>query len=109
MFKHWLLLDESTNSRMRRLLQSGKDPILQLPRQDQNYNTPSDADKAAIHHTPPAPSAPAPTILTDDELMDLPVSAFRPALVYASPQLPEVFVPGRGCGIPRTVELWLSD
>lgn len=95
MFKRWLRPDESLNQRMARLLGSSTGPTLKPPQPDQDCSKRSGDCKASIHRTRPEPSAP-------------PAMVYRPTLVYASPLLPEVFVPGRGQLIPQTVGAWLD-
>lgn len=98
MFKRWLRPDESLNQRMARLLGATdtgpklRGPVLTQP----GRSMLPDADMAATHHTRP------------DSLESVPI-CYLPFVIHASPELPQVFVPGRGDVIPHGEVIWLSD
>lgn len=89
-------LFESTNARMRRLLESDTGPKLRGPRMTQlGRSMPVDADTASTHRMLPESWPPRPTDY--------------PETVYASSSLPVVFVAGRGDVIPRSELRWMDD
>ena len=88
-----------TNSMMRRLLESGKGPILQSPlAYDLRRSMPPATHTAPPpDHTPTAPSEPP----------SLPLILRAPLVTYQSPTPPDIFQPESGWPDGRPVERWM--
>jgi len=93
---HGELVVAGRNALMRLLLESDTDRSQRWSLRDQGNSIPADARTASTHHTHPETWESAPI-------------CSLPFVIFVSPSLPDVYVPGQRGGIPLIVERWLSD